>query len=185
MVVAVTSNKECILTSLIGKWSSIILLSLTESDCGSRMQKNDKSTISRKCVSQTPNDKIGWQNFHINIILKKKLYVGNVPPLVPIFPLAPLPPNFNVDFWNIREHVTAKRNLPTLKMGEGGCFLGPLIEMPFWLLIFLTFLQFCQQFCRWVSEENFFRMTLVHLFLHSQTTLRCDMRLQDHSWQNC
>ena len=101
------------------------------------------------------------------------------------FPPRPLPPNFNVDFWNIREHVTAKINLPTLKMGEGGCFLEPLIEMPFWLLIFLTFLQFCQQFCRWVSEENFFRITLVQIFWHSQTKLRSGMWLQDHSWQNC
>ena len=29
-----------------------------------RSQKNDTQTISTKCVSQTPNDKIGWQNFY-------------------------------------------------------------------------------------------------------------------------
>ena len=148
-------------------------------------KKNDKATIYRKFVSQTPNDKIGWQNFHITIILMRILYGENVPPFLPGFPWAPLPPNFNVDFWNIIEHVAAKKIYQHWKWGRGGCFLEPFIEMSFWLLISFTFLQFCQQFCRWVSEENFFRMTLVHLFLHSQTTLRCDMRLQDHSWQNC
>ena len=116
---------------------------------------------------------------------EEKIVCWECPTTSSNFPPRPLPPNFNVDFWNIREHVTAKRNLPTLKMGEGGCFLAPLIEMPYWLLIFLTFLQFCQQFCRWVSEEKFFRMTLVQFFWHSQTKLRSGMWLQDHSWQNC
>ena len=74
------------MTSLMGKWSSMILLSPTESECGSGMPKNDKATIYRKFVSQTPNDKIGWQNFHITIILMRILYGENVPPFLPGFP---------------------------------------------------------------------------------------------------
>ena len=47
-------------------------------------------------------------------------YLTKCPPSRPIFPLLPLPPNFNVDIWNIGEHLAAKNNPPTLKMGEGG-----------------------------------------------------------------
>ena len=100
------------------KWSCYLLpnLNLTKG-----FLLKQKLTISEKYVSQTPNDKIGWQNFFRCVILNKKWRVEIHIQIRPDFP-SPPPPNFNVDTYNVGQHVAAQNNPPTLKVGGGGLF---------------------------------------------------------------
>ena len=80
-------------------------------------QKNDKPTISRKCLSQASNDRVGWQNFHNNIILKKELYVGNVPNLFQFSPSSPSPPTSMLTSETLDRMWQQKK---TAKIEDGG-----------------------------------------------------------------
>ena len=100
------------------KWSCYLLPNL---DLARGFLWKKKLTISEKYVSQTRNDKIGCQNFFRCVILKEKWFVEIRNQILPHFP-SPPPPNFNVDTYNVGQHVAAQNNPPTLKMGGGGLF---------------------------------------------------------------
>ena len=70
------------------KWSWYLLPNL---DLAKGFLLKQKLTISEQYVSQTPNDKIGWQNFFRCVILKKKWRVEIHIQIRPDFP-SPLPP---------------------------------------------------------------------------------------------
>ena len=97
------------------------------------------------------------------------------------FHVAPLPPspNFNVDFWKFMNHLSAKIDISTLKMGGGGLDLfHPLEYLVYYCKFPLKLFTFANNFVVGCLNMVFLKQSKGVWFWHLQPILRLINRSQ-------
>ena len=150
------------------QWSCFLLLDI---NVGQRWQKHYKPTIFWKYVTQTPNDKIGWQNFYSSVILKGKWYVAIPHQMSPYFLMfSPLYPSPLLQCWHLkhwRAFGRKKQSTNNENGGRGASLLYPLNEWHFDFKFSLYSWSFANNFvvgcrylecyvwrCVWIFQEK-------------------------------